>query len=338
MQQVLLAQLDGRVGEALTVTEAVYATAAGSSDVAGRGLLALALGRGLVQAGRLERAHAVLLDAVSDLRRVDAGGSLAWAFVLLSQYASLVGRADAAREWRARAEELRDRWVARIALDVVTADAWLVVGRGDVLGARAVVRRGADLFPEMLLARAWLLHLACRLGDRGSEVVTELRSTAATVESDYPSLLADHAEACQHQDAGALEAVAERFALRGLDILAAEAATEAAHAHRAAGSTDGARRAAARATVLAQQLDDLSTPALDDRGLRVSLTRREEDVARLAAAGLSNALIAERLVLSVRTVESHLYRSFTKLGIASRAELTDVLPGRRPSSQARTVQ
>jgi DNA-binding NarL/FixJ family response regulator len=56
------------------------------------------------------------------------------------------------------------------------------------------------------------------------------------------------------------------------------------------------------------------------------LTPQELQVAQLAAEGLSNKEIAERLYLSNRTVGTHLYRLFPKLGIASRAELRDALP------------
>ncbi|PRY02604.1 LuxR family transcriptional regulator [Allonocardiopsis opalescens] len=52
-----------------------------------------------------------------------------------------------------------------------------------------------------------------------------------------------------------------------------------------------------------------------------ALTPREREIARLAAAGLSNRAIGERLFLSPRTVGYHLYRVFPKLGITSRAEL-----------------
>ena len=45
----------------------------------------------------------------------------------------------------------------------------------------------------------------------------------------------------------------------------------------------------------------------------------------LAAAGLSNKQIGHRLFLSHRTVGAHLYRSFPKLGITSRAALRDAL-------------
>jgi hypothetical protein len=46
---------------------------------------------------------------------------------------------------------------------------------------------------------------------------------------------------------------------------------------------------------------------------------------KLAAGGLSNRAIAERLYLSHRTVGSHLYRIFPKLGITSRIQLPSAL-------------
>jgi DNA-binding NarL/FixJ family response regulator len=57
-----------------------------------------------------------------------------------------------------------------------------------------------------------------------------------------------------------------------------------------------------------------------DRDL-VELTGREAQLVELASAGLSNQEIAQRLVLSVRTVESHLYRAMRKLGASDRREL-----------------
>ncbi|SDS14295.1 regulatory protein, luxR family [Paraoerskovia marina] len=57
------------------------------------------------------------------------------------------------------------------------------------------------------------------------------------------------------------------------------------------------------------------------------LTERERDVARLVVRGLSNREVAERLFLSVRTVEVHLGRVFRKLDVRSRVELTVLAHG-----------
>lgn len=56
------------------------------------------------------------------------------------------------------------------------------------------------------------------------------------------------------------------------------------------------------------------------------LTPQQQQIIRLTAQGLSNREIAERLFVSPRTVATHLYRSFPKLGITARAQLRDILP------------
>jgi len=58
---------------------------------------------------------------------------------------------------------------------------------------------------------------------------------------------------------------------------------------------------------------------------RESLTAQELQIAELAARGLSNREIAERLFVSHRTIGSHLYHIFPKLGITARTQLRDAL-------------
>ena len=65
--------------------------------------------------------------------------------------------------------------------------------------------------------------------------------------------------------------------------------------------------------------------APDGNTSRRSLTPREREVAELAAEGLSNRQIAERLFLSPRSVGAVLYRVFPKLGVTSRAALAAIL-------------
>jgi DNA-binding CsgD family transcriptional regulator len=57
----------------------------------------------------------------------------------------------------------------------------------------------------------------------------------------------------------------------------------------------------------------------------VRLTRREREIAALAASGVPSRQIAEQLFLSPRTVESHLHNAFVKLGVSDRAALAAAL-------------
>jgi len=60
------------------------------------------------------------------------------------------------------------------------------------------------------------------------------------------------------------------------------------------------------------------------------LTDREREIVMLLGQGLSNRDVAERLTVSVRTVEGHIYKAMIKTGTASREELAALLPQRRP--------
>ena len=58
-----------------------------------------------------------------------------------------------------------------------------------------------------------------------------------------------------------------------------------------------------------------------------SLTASERRVAQMAASGLSNRQVAEQLFVTVKTVENHLTRVYSKLDITSREQLTGALAG-----------
>jgi NarL family two-component system response regulator LiaR len=80
--------------------------------------------------------------------------------------------------------------------------------------------------------------------------------------------------------------------------------------------------AAARGEVIldGRLAKELAIRASEGVGSRVPLTVHERDVLCLAADGLHNREIAERLGVSIRTVESHLTNVFNKLGAGNRTE------------------
>ena len=69
----------------------------------------------------------------------------------------------------------------------------------------------------------------------------------------------------------------------------------------------------------------VAAPAGPAADALAELTAQQREIVVLAGRGLTNAEIADRLFLSPRTVASHLYRSYPKLGVASRHQLRDLL-------------
>ncbi|MFF9062019.1 LuxR C-terminal-related transcriptional regulator [Streptomyces sp. NPDC014882] len=130
-------------------------------------------------------------------------------------------------------------------------------------------------------------------------------------------VFARHAEALARGDGPGLDGVAAELAERGFLLFAAEAHAQAARLHR---DPRAARTARTRAVALARHCQGARTPALAGLALG-ELTARQRQIVTLAAAGLSNRQIAERLTLSVRTVGNHLYGAYTRLGASDRAAL-----------------
>jgi DNA-binding CsgD family transcriptional regulator len=153
----------------------------------------------------------------------------------------------------------------------------------------------------------------------GADVRERMPAVAARGDARLVRAYSRHVAA---RDGAELLAAADEFAAIGALRYGLEAAVGAAGAYQRAGDRDGARRAAARAHELHQPDQGTPAPAFDGLDLSaVTLTKREAQLVALAREGLSNAEIADRLVVSVRTVESHLYRAMNKLGVSDRREL-----------------
>ena len=122
--------------------------------------------------------------------------------------------------------------------------------------------------------------------------------------------------------AGDLVGVAERYEEIGAWLDASESWAEAVRRTDDDRAGALARRALER---LADHQEEPHTPLLGLVGERPSLTGREAEIAALVVAGSTRQEIAERLYVSVRTVDSHLQRVYRKLGVRGRDELVDVM-------------
>jgi DNA-binding CsgD family transcriptional regulator len=121
------------------------------------------------------------------------------------------------------------------------------------------------------------------------------------------------------------------FADRGMPVEAADAVAQAA---KIAARSDplGSRRLANRATSMAAAAGGFDSPALRAVAAELPLTPRQRQIADLAASGLSNRAIADRMGIGVRTVESHLDAAYRRLGVTSRNQLSGLLSGSPTSS------
>jgi len=118
-------------------------------------------------------------------------------------------------------------------------------------------------------------------------------------------------------------AAAARYAALGWPLLEAQAlelageAVAARELYMRCGSVRHVRRLT-RGSEVSTRVAEVAPPL-------AGLSARERDVALAAAAGLSNAEIARRLTVSVKTVESHLTRIYARLGLRSRAQLASIV-------------
>jgi DNA-binding CsgD family transcriptional regulator len=216
-----------------------------------------------------------------------------------------------------------------VAPELWLGPAWTAHAQADPARARELLRTGADDAARSghRTSESWLLHDLARLG--APEAVTaRLGELAGACDSPLVTTRAMHADALARHDAAALAQTVEEFAALEAMLYAAEAAVAAGDAFRRAGDTRSSTAMQERAAALVGLCENARTPALLSAGDVVPLTRREREIATLAADGLSSKDIAERLFLSARTVDNHLQRVFTKLGVTRRAELAGALARR----------
>lgn len=163
---------------------------------------------------------------------------------------------------------------------------------------------------------------AMGLGAPPKTTANALASVCQRTDAPLAHAYAEHAAALAADDGPALLSVAERLERLGTLRYAANAAADAADAFAREGRQDSARRAATRSREIHERGQGGQPPAIVELDPdAIKLSAREREITEMAAQGLTNAEIAARLVLSTRTVESHLFRAMRKLGISDRREL-----------------
>ncbi len=316
--------LAGDVVEAEAEAEARYAgSLAGHQDYP---RLTWCLMRGLVGVlrGRPRSAARTLAEGIG----AGAGRDGGWARPMhsyLAMAAALQGDVVTAEEHELLARRADPSYDRIFGAETYRARAWATAATGDVTGALkaariAVERAQSDAnLPLEVLA----LHDLARFGAPG-DACRGLSAVAERVDGPLPAACAAHAAALAAENGSALDDVARQFSVLGLDLFAAEAAVAAAGVHRDQGRRSSAHASARQARQLAERCEAAQTPALLRADRPNHLTRRETDVATLAAAGFASQQIADRLGIARRTVDNLLGRVYVKLGIGGRADLVDV--------------
>lgn len=317
-------RLTGRIDEFVSTARQL---AESSRDIPGLAYANLALLSGTAELARGAVAEAARLvhEAVAGVQThyVTTGLRPASYFALAEAHAKL-GQTGDANDAVATARSCvpADFLFMHTALSL--AEGWAMAACGRLGEAVACATEAARLArdrgqPTHELA---CIQAAAQWGDAAH--AARAQELAGALSLPLADAVASHAEALSARDGEGLLAASAAYRRIGDRVAAADAAAQASvvldeNQHHRRGMY-----AAALARELADECGGLHTPALHTpTGLKLS--GRQRAVVELVVAGLSNREIAEKLVMSVRTVEGHVYRACQRVGAQSREELASII-------------
>ena len=285
----------GLLGESIGLSRAL-------GDTVGEGIATVYLGRCKMSSGRIAQGAPDVERAVALVNESGDRPAIAFSMFYSALVALLTGRLEAACDVFTRCAEMADE----LGLAPLRARARQMLGfplldLGELAAARATM---AESFPEIM-----------EVGDRWIIQIGLAGFVGLAAKTGRPGLalrLAGAGDAYRDVNEFSLPGPIEEIVNRWLAPARAKAGSAAGRL-----LDEGRRLSPEEAVdlVLANKPDD----ALP--GPRQTLTRREAEVAALAARGLTNRDIAARLFLSVRTVEAHVDHILTKLGFHTRTQL-----------------
>lgn len=295
----------------------------GYRDAMAAGNIAVAGGWSTLR-GQVAKARGDLSTAIADLdtglRLLEGYATCPVLVLCLAELATaraMVGDMAGAQETlrfaadRAPANSLFTPWFA-------LSQAWTTAAGGDTTLAAKQAESAADsaMASGQFAVEAMARYDMARLG-KPNAVRQRLATLADLVRGPIVPVMAGAAAALARSTPDALDVATTRFTELGLDLLAAETATAAAALRAAAAPPRGFA------------CPDATTPLLRLTAPLLRLTRRERDVALLAASGLTSPAVGHRLGLSGRTVDNYLGRAYQKLGVTDRRDLAPLVIGDR---------
>jgi DNA-binding NarL/FixJ family response regulator len=292
----------------------------------------LAWGMANVLVGTVELARGRFADTVTRMEQtvaaLTAESAASWSFparLLLAQAYCALGGVGPGAKMVAELRTRSGRHVAVFGPQMRIAESWLAAAEGNVSSAIDLALDAARLAQEsgQRAIEMLALHDAVRFGD--DSCLQRLIDVAGDNGGRLAAAIAAHTKAVLDGDSSAIFEASQRFEQIGALLSAADAAAQAAAAFETEGDRRRTVEAAAAANRLAAECGGIRTPALGVAANPLPLTTREREIANLVAAGLSNKDIADRLTVSVRTVEGHLYRACIKLDITDREQLAEMI-------------
>jgi DNA-binding CsgD family transcriptional regulator/energy-coupling factor transporter ATP-binding protein EcfA2 len=178
---------------------------------------------------------------------------------------------------------------------------------------------------NQLLIALLALHVCARIYPSG-RITDRMSRLTRRMDFELAQLYTEHAQAAESGDAQRVADVAAAYRTFGCRWLAAETAAAALTLAKNRRGAAWAIRSSRIIDELEEQ-PDVTAPSWWRAGIdrAAPLTRREREVAELAAFGRTTRQIATQLSLSQRTVENHLQHSYRKLSISRREDLATVL-------------
>jgi DNA-binding CsgD family transcriptional regulator len=317
-------RLTGRIDEFVSTAKQLADSA---RDIPGLAYanLALLLGNAELARGAVAEAARLVHEAVAgaEIHAIRTGLRPASYFALAEAHAKL-GQPIEANDAVAAARSCvpPDFLFMHTALSQATG--WAMAASGRLGEAVATVQQAGRLARDRGQPTHELgcIQAAAQWGDASQ--AARARELAEALALPLADAVASHAEALLAGDGEGLLAAAAAYRTIGDRAAAADAAAQASVAFDESQHHRRGLYAAALARELADECGGLCTPALrTPTGLKLS--GRQRDVVELVVAGLSNREIAENLVMSVRTVEGHVYRACQRVGAQSREELASII-------------